>query len=165
MHLGSYVLLYRRGKWFELLLIIGFNFFSLSTTLTTCIYCPKWDEAILRRNVMIHSVSSSLYLYIESYFDCRKLNVEIKLARKLALIVGTDFLCWMPIIIMGLLSITRLAEIPPDVYAWTAVFILPLNSSINPYLYTYSIVLQKTGKSEQVPVLIMQCHLKVENIL
>ena len=30
--------------------------------------------------------------------------------------------------------------IPNDVYAWTAVFILPINSAINPFLYTISAI-------------------------
>ena len=70
--------------------------------------------------------------------------MQIKLATRMALIVGTDFICWMPIIIMGFLSASGSAEIPADVYAWTAVFILPLNSSLNPYLYTFSVAWQRT---------------------
>ncbi|XP_072178685.1 lutropin-choriogonadotropic hormone receptor-like [Diadema setosum] len=73
----------------------------------------------------------------------RGMQVQVKLAAKMALIVGTDFICWMPIIIMGFLSAIRVVEIPADVYAWTAVFILPLNSSLNPYLYTLSTVWQR----------------------
>ena len=33
--------------------------------------------------------------------------------------------------------------IPGDVYAWTAVLILPINSAINPFLYTLTAVLNK----------------------
>ena len=76
-------------------------------------------------------------------YDRKNLDMQIKLATRMALIVGTDFICWMPIIIMGLLSATGAAEIPADVYAWTAVFILPLNSSLNPYLYTFSVAWQR----------------------
>ncbi|XP_033639099.1 G-protein coupled receptor GRL101-like [Asterias rubens] len=61
---------------------------------------------------------------------------EIKMAVKMALIVGTDFACWMPVIIMGILSQSGAVVIGPDIYAWTVVFILPINSSLNPYLYT-----------------------------
>ena len=61
---------------------------------------------------------------------------ETKMAVKMALIVGTDFACWMPVIIMGILSQTGTVNIGPDIYAWTVVFILPINSSLNPYLYT-----------------------------
>ncbi|XP_022097839.1 uncharacterized protein LOC110983148 isoform X2 [Acanthaster planci] len=63
-------------------------------------------------------------------------NQEIKVALKMALIVGTDFACWMPVIILGILSQTGVMDIGPDIYAWIVVFILPINSSLNPYLYT-----------------------------
>ncbi|XP_041486068.1 G-protein coupled receptor GRL101-like [Lytechinus variegatus] len=69
----------------------------------------------------------------------KRLKEEIKLATKMALIVGTDLICWMPIIIMGLLSAGG-TSLPAQVYAWTAVIILPINSSLNPYLYTISTV-------------------------
>ncbi|XP_071795645.1 uncharacterized protein [Asterias amurensis] len=62
---------------------------------------------------------------------------EVKMAIKMALIVGTDFACWMPVIIMGILSQAQIVKIGPDMYAWIVVFILPINSSLNPYLYTF----------------------------
>ncbi|XP_038052728.1 uncharacterized protein LOC119725396 [Patiria miniata] len=69
---------------------------------------------------------------------------EIKMAIKMALIVGTDFACWMPVIIMGILSQTGAVDIGPDMYAWIVVFILPINSSLNPYLYTvYTVVVNR----------------------
>ena len=61
---------------------------------------------------------------------------EIQLAMRMAFLVLTDACCWMPIIIIGILSLTNTVTIPGITYAWTAVFILPLNSSLNPYLYT-----------------------------
>ncbi|XP_072033167.1 uncharacterized protein [Amphiura filiformis] len=66
----------------------------------------------------------------------RKRQEEIKMAIRMAVIVGTDFCCWMPVIIMGLLSQTGAAVIPLEMYTWSVVFILPINSSLNPYLYT-----------------------------
>ena len=42
----------------------------------------------------------------------------------------------------AILAITGVA-IPGDVYAWTAVFILPLNSALNPFLYTLSAIIGK----------------------
>ncbi|XP_072025541.1 G-protein coupled receptor GRL101-like [Amphiura filiformis] len=60
---------------------------------------------------------------------------HIKLATRMVFLVLTDMFCWMPIIVMGCMSQVGIF-IPPDVYAWTAVLVLPLNSSLNPYLYT-----------------------------
>ena len=63
---------------------------------------------------------------------------EIKMALKMVVLVGTDFFCWMPIVISGIVSQTGLAVIPLSMYVWTVVFILPINSAVNPYLYTLS---------------------------
>eukprot|EP00057_Strongylocentrotus_purpuratus_P006290 XP_011660764.1 PREDICTED: G-protein coupled receptor GRL101 isoform X2 [Strongylocentrotus purpuratus] len=70
---------------------------------------------------------------------------EIRMAMKMAVIVGTDFLCWMPVIIMGILSQSGSAVIPVVTYVWTIVFVLPINSSLNPYLYTISTIIQQGG--------------------
>jgi len=32
--------------------------------------------------------------------------------------------------------------IPGEIYAWTAVFILPVNSALNPFLYTFSAIIR-----------------------
>ncbi len=61
---------------------------------------------------------------------------NIEFAVRMAFLVGTDFICWMPIIILGCVSQLGVAEVPPIVYVWIAVFVLPINSSLNPYLFT-----------------------------
>lgn len=61
---------------------------------------------------------------------------ELQLALRMAFLVFSDMCCWMPIIIMGIMSVTGLVNVPSISYAWIAVFVLPLNSSLNPYLYT-----------------------------
>ncbi|XP_072018381.1 uncharacterized protein [Amphiura filiformis] len=76
---------------------------------------------------------------------------DIKIAIKMAAIVGTDFICWMPVIIMGVLSQTGTAVIPLEMYTWSVVFILHINSSLNPYLYTIAsrIADMRKNKKEQ----------------
>ena len=67
------------------------------------------------------------------------LNKESAMAKRLVFIVMTDFCCWMPIIIISILSLTGNFEDPEKIaYVWIAVFVLPLNSSLNPILYTFS---------------------------
>ena len=68
---------------------------------------------------------------------------DLKMALRMAAIVGTDFICWMPVIIMGILSQTGAAVIPLQMYTWSVVFILPINSSINPYMYTVSLLISE----------------------
>ncbi|CAG5116729.1 unnamed protein product, partial [Candidula unifasciata] len=59
------------------------------------------------------------------------------MARRMTLIVLTDFCCWVPIIILGFVSLAG-ARTDIQVYAWIAVFVLPLNSATNPVIYTLS---------------------------
>ena len=67
------------------------------------------------------------------------LNKESAMAKRLVFIVMTDFCCWMPIIIISILSLTGKFYDPNKIaYVWIAVFVLPLNSSLNPILYTFS---------------------------
>ena len=67
------------------------------------------------------------------------LNKESAMAKRLVFIVMTDFCCWMPIIIIYILSLTGNFDDPNKIaYVWIAVFVLPLNSSLNPILYTFS---------------------------
>ncbi|KAL3271130.1 hypothetical protein HHI36_021627 [Cryptolaemus montrouzieri] len=58
-----------------------------------------------------------------------------KVAQRFGIIVLTDSLCWVPVIIVKLTALSGV-PIPPDLYAWLAIFILPINSALNPILYT-----------------------------
>ncbi|XP_030845071.1 G-protein coupled receptor GRL101-like [Strongylocentrotus purpuratus] len=79
---------------------------------------------------------------------------EIKLAFRMALLVATDLACWMPVIIMGILSQTGAVTLDPSLYAWTVILIVPINSSINPFLYTFIMYIdgreKRTSKGSQV---------------
>lgn len=54
---------------------------------------------------------------------------------KILLIILTSFLAWSPTIILRLVSLAGIA-LPAAVYSWIAVFVLPVNSAINPMIYT-----------------------------
>ena len=91
-------------------------------------------------------------------------NEEMNMALRMAVIVGTDLMCWMPVIIMGILSQTGAITIQPFMYAWTVVFILPINSSINPYLYTiFSLVSDRRSKGKAISVSTVSCFSKCCN--
>ena len=66
----------------------------------------------------------------------RRSNEEIKMAMKMSLIVLTDFGCWVPIGVLSVLVQTGAVVVDPEAYAWIATFVLPINSAINPFLYT-----------------------------
>jgi hypothetical protein len=88
---------------------------------------------------------------ISSSIRSTVMNRESQMAKRMAFIIATDFCCWMPVIIIGILSLLDLFHDPEQqVYAWLAVFVLPVNSSINPILYTFSTpVLQKRLKANK----------------
>ena len=79
----------------------------------------------------------------------RKRDDEVRMAVRMAAIVATDFACWVPVILMGILSQARLVQIPGEMYAWIVVFILPINSSLNPYLYTVSDICSQQRRSQK----------------
>ena len=61
---------------------------------------------------------------------------ELQMAIKMGLIVLTDMMCWLPIIILSILVQTGRQTVPPHVYTWIVTFVMPINSAINPFLYT-----------------------------
>ena len=66
----------------------------------------------------------------------QEMKEQLRLTAKVTAIVVTDFLCWCPIIVLGILVQAGALTLPPAIFAWSVTFILPLNSAINPYLYT-----------------------------
>ena len=71
----------------------------------------------------------------------KEMDREIRMAFKMAGIVLTDFFCWVVLGILAILVQTKVVTISPEAYAWIATFILPINSCMNPFLYTlYSLI-------------------------
>ena len=89
-----------------------------------------------------------LFAYIAMFWKVRQvsravrstqMNRESSMAKRMMFIILTDFLCWMPVIVIGILTLLGKFHDPEkQAYAWIAVFVLPINSSINPFLYTFS---------------------------
>ena len=64
---------------------------------------------------------------------------ERALAKRVFFIILTDCACWMPIIVIGIKSLVDKDYSPQgDLPAWIAVFVLPINSALNPIIYTLS---------------------------
>ena len=72
---------------------------------------------------------------------------QIRLTSKVAAIVLTDFLCWFPSIILGILVQAGALTLSASVFAWCVTFVLPINSAINPYLYTISALISNRRKN------------------
>ena len=77
---------------------------------------------------------------------------EITLAIRMGAIVITDFMCWVPIVVIGILVQSATVTISPVVYVYIVVFILPINSALNPYIYTIAIKISEYRKKRKKKV-------------
>ena len=57
-----------------------------------------------------------------------------KMQRRIARIIATDFCCWIPICIMAYVRLS--VEFSDIVYQISAILLLPINSALNPFLFT-----------------------------
>ena len=86
---------------------------------------------------------------------------DMKLARRLMSIVVSDFLCWFPVGLLGLLAWQGMA-VPGEVNVAVVTFVVPLNSALNPFLYTLSIIVEKRREQRyQMLIHKLESHLKI----
>ncbi|XP_025091011.1 G-protein coupled receptor GRL101-like [Pomacea canaliculata] len=108
---------------------------------------PGWEYSVAIFLVLnFASFLLIFFSYLWMFFIAKRTRSAVRsseskndsaMARRMTLIVMTDFCCWVPIILLGFASLGG-ARSSNEVYAWIAVFVLPLNSAINPILYTIS---------------------------
>ncbi|XP_056002472.1 G-protein coupled receptor GRL101-like [Ostrea edulis] len=77
----------------------------------------------------------------------RSMQREKALAVTVLSVVLTDILCWIPIGTIGMLTFFGVS-IASDVYAWILVVVLPINSALNPLLYTLTTVIRRMRRRE-----------------
>ncbi|XP_067407924.1 relaxin receptor 1 isoform X3 [Emydura macquarii macquarii] len=89
--------------------------------------------------IIVFSYGSMFYSVHQTTVTATEIRNHIKkemtLAKRFFFIVFTDALCWIPIFILKLLSLLQV-EIPGTITSWVVIFILPINSALNPLLYT-----------------------------
>ncbi|XP_070197989.1 G-protein coupled receptor GRL101-like [Littorina saxatilis] len=84
--------------------------------------------------------------------DPTRQSRDIAIARTLATIVLTDFLCWFPIGLLGLLASVGV-PIPDEVNVGIAIFVLPLNSALNPFLYTFNTQMERRRRATETEMI------------
>ena len=75
----------------------------------------------------------------ERKMKAKSLNIrrEASIAKRIVFIIVTDVLGWAPIMALGMRSAIDQQFSPRgDIAVWMAVFVLPINSVLNPILYT-----------------------------
>ena len=85
----------------------------------------------------------------------------IDIARRLFTIAVTDFLCWFPIGCLGLLSSGGI-PVSGEVNVAMGILVMPLNSAINPFLYSLNVILEKRRKRKEEKLILkissLQCR-------
>ncbi|XP_067141420.1 relaxin receptor 2-like isoform X2 [Centruroides vittatus] len=64
-----------------------------------------------------------------------KKHEDAVLALRFFFIVLTDCLCWIPIVVIKIIAFSEIV-ISENLYACVVIFILPINSALNPVIYT-----------------------------
>ena len=80
--------------------------------------------------------------------DTTKKSMDLTIARRLITIAVSDFLCWFPIGILGILAAQGFS-VPGEVNVAMAIFVLPLNSALNPFLYTINMILERRRRDRE----------------
>nr|KAG5710138.1 hypothetical protein BaRGS_006657 [Batillaria attramentaria] len=80
--------------------------------------------------------------------DTSKQSKDMTIARRLISVVVSDFLCWFPIGLLGMLTLTG-TPIPGEVNVAMAIVVLPVNSVLNPFLYTLNILLERRRRARE----------------
>ena len=112
------------GLFFSVAIFIAFNMFCFLLILACYIGLIR---AVLRTS--------------SKAFRQREMAEEIRMTLKVSTIVLTDFFCWFPICLMGVFVQAGLIELHNSIFAWVVTFVLPINSAINPFLYTIATVI------------------------
>nr|KAG5696489.1 hypothetical protein BaRGS_016528 [Batillaria attramentaria] len=83
-----------------------------------------------------------------SVTDSTKKSKDLAIAQRLVTIALSDFLCWFPIGLLGIMAATGTA-IPGEVNVAIVIFVLPFNSALNPFLYTLNIILERRRREQE----------------
>ena len=107
-----------------------------------------WEYTLMIMIINFLAFATIAVCYIYLYYKVKRLSrnlganaqqrsseQESKMQKRIATLIGTDFVCWIPICIMSFIRI-RGVEFSNIVYQITAVFLLPINSVVNPFIYS-----------------------------
>ncbi|XP_076446172.1 G-protein coupled receptor GRL101-like [Babylonia areolata] len=73
---------------------------------------------------------------------------DVTIARRLLTVVMSDFVCWFPICLLGLLAEGDF-PVSGEVNVAMAIIVLPFNSALNPFLYTFNILKERRRRAQE----------------
>ncbi|KAK5648565.1 hypothetical protein RI129_003457 [Pyrocoelia pectoralis] len=134
--------------WLYSILMAVLPLFGVSNYSSTSICLPMEvnhvvDKAYLITIIVLNTIAFALivFCYAQIYFslgyETRHCSThgEMTIAKKMALLVFTDFACWAPIAFFALTALAGYPLIGVTRSKILLVFFYPLNSCANPYLY------------------------------
>ena len=77
---------------------------------------------------------------------------DLAVARRLFTVMMSDFLCWFPIGLLGLLA-SKGVPVSGEVNVVMAIFVLPLNWALNPFLYSLSTIQARRARQREEKLL------------
>ncbi|KAK3103769.1 hypothetical protein FSP39_021739 [Pinctada imbricata] len=139
--------------WMFCILNASLPFFGISDyrKFAICLPFETSDRASLGEKILLNLTVCFLMLfngasfliivlcYIKMYCSIMGSNAwnskDFRIAKRMAILVFTDFLCWAPIIFFTVTSALGLPLIGLNEAKVLTIFVLPLNSCANPFLY------------------------------
>ncbi|XP_022807197.1 G-protein coupled receptor GRL101-like [Stylophora pistillata] len=116
----------------SIFIVLNFSLFIFVMVAYIAILLRSWSSS---RRLGAHGNVREIQVRAQSAQAKR----ERALAKRVFFIILTDFLCWIPLIAIGIKShVEKTFDPPGDLAVWIAVFALPINSAINPLLDTLS---------------------------
>ena len=119
---------------FGVIIVFNFFLFALIAAGQACVYLS------VRANRMTATDSS-------------KQAQDVRVARRLITIALSDFMCWFPVGLLGLLA-SGGYPIPGEVNVVLVILVLPLNAALNPFLYTVNTLLERRQREREKQLLL-----------
>ncbi|KAL8609057.1 hypothetical protein ACOMHN_059870 [Nucella lapillus] len=123
-----------RGKYYSFSVLVVLNFIVFLFV--------SVGQALIYRTIQANALKT----------DSSKVSQDITIARRLITIAVTDFMCWFPIGLCGMLALAG-TSVPGKMDVVLAIVVLPLNSAINPFMYTLNTLTEKRRKKNQTELL------------
>ena len=115
------------GQWYSAMLFVGVD-------LILFIFIGV-GQAVIYRTLKDQGMRTRKHCSKHSQLRQNQKLQEFAIAKQLSLVVMTDCMCWLPIITMGLMTLSGF-DLGEAAYRWSALLVLPIDSALNPLLYT-----------------------------
>jgi hypothetical protein len=126
------------GQTYSFFIVIVLNF--------VLFLCVSVGQVVIYWSVLENSMST--FTTTSDTTTSKTLRKDVTIARRLITVAMSNFLCWFPIGLLGLLA-RRGVPIPGEVSVGMAVYVLPLNSALNPFLYTLNVIMERRRRARE----------------